>query len=317
MYVKRGLITTLLAAALLCGGGAASAATTPNSESFKVLCDGTNKLPPIYVAYTRDGAFERFNIVRDEKTGQLRGGYVPVAQEHIDSICAKGQAISAAPKPLSAEGEGTKVYTSYTLPSSFTIATYYGVIFGNFWVPGVMPSGHAAHLASYDFQGYNFRNSTGGSHFVNSMITQANWTTNHTGMGMIFGGGMAGTGTSGGLTCYPFSAVTESWHSITSPSNIVWRAGYTPNTCSPDFYADNVAFSVLSGANILQRSTFHLFYYGNPTAIHEAPVVDSAGWPFQPGYAGVAFLVATAVTSLPVSEYWTLSFTNVYHWTQP
>lgn len=282
-----------------------------------MLCEGTNKLPPIYVAYIANGAFERLNVIRDDKSGQLRGGYVPVEQAEINGICAKGQAVSAAPKPLTADGDQAKVWTEYSLPSSFTIATYYGLIFGNFWVPGYMPSSHEAHLASYDLYGNYFRNSTGGAHFANSMLTQANWTTNHTGMGVIFGGGMAGSGSSGGATCTPFSAVTESWHTVSSPFNIIWRVGYSPNTCSPDFYADNQTFTVLSGANVLQRSTFYLYNYGSSTPFFQAPIVDSTGWPFQPGYAGIAFLVATATGTLPTSEYWTLSFTNASHWTQP
>lgn len=299
-----------------------------------MLCDGTNKLPPIYVAYTRDGAFERLNIVRDEKTGQLRGGYVPVAQEHIDGICAKGQAISAAPKPLSAEGEGTKVYTSYTLPSSFTIATYYGIILGNFWVPGNMPSGHEAHLAQFDMVANYFGNATRGVHFANSLLTQANWTTNHTGKGMIFGRhangvhGIAGTGTTWSpvsqsyITCDQRSAVVETWHTNPNASppslgNYVWNASMNPNTCSPDFYYDNQKYTVLNGANIYQESTYWLYNYGSSTPFFMADTVSSWHYAFQSGYAGIAFLVASHPSyPLPTSEYWSLSFTNVVQWTQ-
>ncbi len=316
-YCRRNFVVATLVTAL--GGGAAFAASTPPSESFKVLCEGTNTLPPVYVAYIADGPFERLNVVRDEKSGQLRGRYVPVEQPEIDGICAKGQAVSAAPKPRTADGDQAKVWTEYSLPSSFTIATYYGIIFGNFWVPGDMPSGHEAHLASYNLYGNYFRISTGGAHFVNSMLTQANWTSNHTGMGMIFGGDVAGVGSSGGATCTPFSAVTESWHTLTasSPFSITWRFGQSSNTCSPDFYVDNQTFTVLSGANVQQRSTFYLYNYGSSTPFFQAPIADSTGNAFQPGYAGIAFLVATGVTSLPTSEYWTLSFTNVTQWTQP
>ncbi|HPG61688.1 MAG TPA: hypothetical protein PK586_06755 [Casimicrobium sp.] len=321
MYVKRELIATLLSAALLCGGGAALAATAPNSESFKVLCDGTNKLPPIYVAYSSNGAFERLNIVRDEKTGQLRGGYVPVAQEHIDGICAKGQAISAAPKPLSAEGERAKVYASYTLPSSFTIATYYGIILGNFWVPGNMPSGHEAHLAQFDVVANYFSSATGGSHFVNSMLTYANWSANeHTGMGMIFGPGIAGSGTAQGVTCLPRSAVTETWHSYGGYlGNKVWNATnaishpWDPNTCSPNFFQTSVKYTILNGANVLQQSTYWLYDYGYTTPFFQAPIVSGPLPNFQSGYAGITFLVAGYPAS---SEYWTLAFTNVSQWTQ-
>lgn len=153
---KRIFVVATLVTAL---GGAAFAASIPPTESFKVLCEGTNKLPPIYVAYIANGAFERLNVIRDDKSGQLRGGYVPVEQAQINSICAKGQAVSAAPKPLTADGDQAKVWTEYSLPSSFTIATYYGLIFGNFWVPGYMPSSHEAHLASYDLYGNYFRSS--------------------------------------------------------------------------------------------------------------------------------------------------------------
>lgn len=315
MNAKCIRIVATIAAAI--GGLASAAPASPNNESFKVLCDGTNKLPPIYVAYTRDGAFERLNIVRDEKTGQLRGGYVPVAQEHIDGICAKGQAISAAPKPLSAEGEGTKVYTSYTLPSSFTLATYYGVIFGNFWVPGVMPSGHAAHLATYDVLAYRFSNATGGSHFVNSLLTFADWGAGqHSGKGLIFGD-IVEPGISGGVTCYEQSVVTETWHD----GNYVWDgknpSAPAPNTCSPNFYYTGQNYSVLNGANVYQESTYWLFNGGAGSPFFQAPIVYSPHPGFRAGYAGITFLVASAVPTLPFGEYWTLSFTNVFHWTQP
>ena len=209
-----------------CGG--AFAATLPTAETqFRVICEGTNKAPPIYVQYNDRGEYERFNVTRDDK-GQMRGSYVAVAQEHIDGICADGQAMSASPKPtansLKRGNDRAKGYVTpqSSVPGSFTIATYYSTIFGNFWVPATLPSGHHAHLGSYNLTANNFVNASTLTHFVNSYLTASdNFVSYHHGKGHIFGPNIAGSGSSSGVTCSATSVVSETWLYPSSTPNRV------------------------------------------------------------------------------------------------
>ncbi len=287
-----------------------------------MICEGTNKAPPIYVQFNEQGEYERLNVTRDEK-GQLRGGYVAVAREHIDGICADGQAMSASPRPtvaLAKRGnDRAKGYVEpqSSVPASFTIATYYAVIFGNFWVPALLPSGHHAHLGSYNLTANNFANATTLTHFVNSYLTASdNFVNYFHGKGHIFGPNIAGSGSAQGLTCNPTSVVSETWLVPSSIPNIVWHAGSGNNTCSPAFFAHATPYKIFAGANDSQENTFWLYNNGETEPFFKAATVNSYESTYIAGQAGVAFLVAN-VYPLPVSEYWTINFTNVNVWTQP
>lgn len=283
------------------------------------MCTGSNKLAPIYVNYTQTGGYERLDITRDER-GQIKGKYLPVEQAQITGICADGQAISAMPKPstsevtLAAGRQKGGVPPASSVPTSFTIATYYSYVFGNLWVPASLPAGHHAHLAQYDIRATYFETATV-SHFVNSFLTASdNFETYHSGKGHIFGPYIAGTGTSGGVTCYPQSVVTETWQAYLG--GIVWNAQADTNTCSPSFFNSGQTYRILAGANDSQQSTFWLYDEGAPYPYFIAPTVLSPGPAFIGGQAGTAFFVAST-SALPANQYWTLGFQNVTVWTQP
>ena len=201
-----------------------------------------------------------------------------------------------------------------SVPSYFTIATYYSVIFGNFWVPNALPSGHHAHLGSYNLTANNFVNATTLTHFVNSYLTASdNFVSYHHGKGHIFGPNIAGSGSAGGLTCYPTSVVSETW---LTPTNAVWNAASATNTCSPAFFAHATPYKIFAGANDSQENTFWLYNNGETEPFFKAPTVNSYEPAYIAGQAGVAFLVVN-IYPLPVSEYWSINFTNVNVWTQP
>lgn len=230
--------------------------------------------------------------------------------------------MSSMPKPavtISKRGDQLKsIYADTSVPSSFTISTYYGYIFGNFWVPAALPSGHHAHLAQYDVTSFYFASGTYQNHFVNSLLTASdNFDTWHSGKGVIFGPGIAG----GGPICSSQSAVTETWSSrsyqMPKVNPIVWNAAQATNSCSPDFFYDNQTYRIFAGANDLQESTYWLYMNGSASPFFMAPTVNSYTSEFATGAAGVSFLVVSIQPTLPVSEYWRLEFKNVSSWTQP
>ena len=311
IYLAASFIITL-------GGGASNASAVPTENQFKVVCDGSNKLPPIYLSYTATGDYERLDVTRGER-GQLTGKYVQVEQAHIASICVDGQAISAMPKPSGSQTKrGTDrqktVPTNPSVPNSFTIAAYYSYVFGNFWVPATLPTGHHTHLSQYDITA-NYFDAATISHFANSLLTATdNFETYHSGKGHIFGPNIAGSGSSGGLTCYPQSVVSETWQAFVPA--IVWNSSTATNTCSPSFFNSGQTYRVLAGANDSQQSTFWLYDVGAPSPYFVAPTVTSTNAAFIAGQAGIAFLVAST-SPLPVDQYWTRGFQNVSVWTQP
>ena len=72
-----------------------------------------------------------------------------------------------------------------SVPSSFSIAIYYGIVLGNFGFQQ-MPSAHGAHLVDFSVQQVNFINANSGTHFVRANSGQRrNFTSDFDGKGFF------------------------------------------------------------------------------------------------------------------------------------
>lgn len=332
--MKTSLLSLLCCAAV--GLSTEAAAASP----FTVVCDGGGtKMPPVYLMQSKNGQLLRMEV-KQLPTGPYQSSRAAIPPGLVEKMCADRIPVSTMPLPEDvAAAEGVKIGVSSCVPSSFSIVGYtfigYSAVFGNFWVPGVMPSSDNAHLTSFDLDASGFSNATNGAHFVHMLTASSNSDidSDYNGKGMILGpygywcgGSPAYSGAYGSVSetfFYPVIGAgpgTSGWYGNPNRSR-VW-AGYNPSidsfgttdaphhTCVQQPTSGPVSFLV--GANRWQQSVYYtrISPYLPWT---QTPVVDSYTPYYAMGYAGVTFFVAAG--GAPGN--WTLSFTNVSSWTQP
>ena len=121
------------------------------------ICSGNNDNAPVFLHRNQDGALQNFEVFITA-SGGYRGQYTTLSADTIAKVCAKGISLSVLPViAVSSVGtDGLKVDTvpqnSY-LPSSFQIqgitTVGYNAVIGNFWVAGIIPTGHSAHITQF------------------------------------------------------------------------------------------------------------------------------------------------------------------------
>lgn len=259
-------------------------------------------------------------------------------------MCSDGISISIIPKAQSAikkSGDLSKVDQLSVVPDHFSIVGYnyggaYGT-YGNFWVPGTMPSNHNAHITQFDVAENGFYNATNGAHLVHMLTASSSATidTEYQGKGMIFGPygyfcgpGSAGASSPGGGSygsiseTYMFPTPTPPASDYTNLNRTKVWGGYD---VSRDSFAAvaapyhtcfqqqaGVSVTYLAGANRAQGSVYYTKASSSSTWI-TTPAIDSSSPYFRTGNAGVVFFVASGGPP----GVWTLQFTNVSSVTQP
>lgn len=327
------------------------------AANFERVCTGTNDQAPVFITRDPSGTLERLEVFFvDANTGQsanygkarnplsIRGRYVAVSIDDVTAVCRSGISVAVMPKPRSSLpnfGNTPKagVDPAATVPPSFTIQTVAAckqglgcttTVWGNFWVPGVMPGYHNAHLSQFTVTASNFHNAPNNGHFVHSLLTvsDTNLVADFDGKGMIFGYDTTYCG-NGSPT---YGSVAETWVIQNPPPpypgnkvRVFNGIGLEiPNTCSP--MTPNDTYRFLVGANRQQQSQFYRYHgasmtpdYPPPGSNFDAYVVNSLHPYFRGGGAGVAFFVAGGNQATPVYPLiqWSLTFTGVSTWTQP
>jgi hypothetical protein len=263
---------------------------------------------------------ERLEVVsvasKESIGGGIRAKQVPVTEEQYLGLCERGYAVGVLPAPTpiekSARGRKAAIYSNSQLPTSFSIAIYYGLVFGNFWVPGYMPWYYEAHLVDFTVQPVNFHNATLGTHFVSTQMTtsNSNFASDFDAKGFIFGRDT----TFCGSYYYPiFGSVAETWVNLPNGySNVVvWDGTPAPDTCAG--MSANTSYRFFAGANRQQQSVYWRYTPGASTPHYQSPVVSSYDPNFRLGGSGVGFLV---VAPEGTQDYWALYFSNVSSWVQ-
>lgn len=128
-------------------------------------------------------------------------------------------------------GAKSGVYQQATVPGSFSIATYYGVVFGNFWVLGAMPVSHGAHLVDFTVDQVNFVNANSGTHFVqvHTSVSDSDFASDFDGKGFYFGLDATFCGASTPV----YTLVSETRTINRAATNVVvWHQTKSPNTCA-------------------------------------------------------------------------------------
>ncbi len=272
-----------------------------------LLC-GDEKLAPVYV-FTRPDAVGlfRLNAMTTEKN-TYRFSYEAVAETEIVGLCGLGFSVASTPVPklLAAIGsDGQKsIGAISTLPSSFSIVgTYYGAVFGNFWVQTTMPRGQNTQWSAFDVIPTNFEAPNNSAHLVHSLLTYSedNIETSFSGKGIIFGqwGPSFGCGTVGRT----FAPAVEIW------GNGAGGTVLSPSTCGPDM-TPGTSYGFTTSANMAQQMTYSQYFSGASTPIFSTPVFYATGPNFVTGYSGVAFFVSTD-GRLPANGAWSLQFSGV------
>ncbi len=285
--------------------------------------------------------------------GRFAIAHIEVTPDELAAECKNGTSIAVLAAELSGpKTQGFKAIipqsalpTSFTIMTSTTIACKQGqtpqcrrAVWGNFWVPGSMPAAHNAHIVQYDVVQSNFAAATLSTHFVNTLLTvsNSNFTSDFQGKGMIIGV----SGDCGGN----YSSLVETWQigniagaPPVANEQVNWGQFTAPNTCYSLSSVSSYRFLV--GANRSQASQYWIYPNGSPTPTMLPTVaqVNNYFWSAQAwgtpansaytdlysgysysglGAAGVAFFVSTP-GPIPVSEVWSLSFTNASSVTQP
>ena len=291
---------------------AASAAVPPIANADVIpgalLICGDPKLAPVYVFTKSDalGLF-RLNALVTEKNN-YRFSYEVVAESEISDLCGMGFAVASMPVPrqLPAVGSDSQKFVgaSASLPASFSIVgTYYGAVFGNFWVPNTMPRGLQTQWSAFDVIPTNFEAPNNNAHLVHSLLTYSsdNIVASFSGKGIMFGqfGPSFACGTVGGT----FTSAVE-----------VWGDGVGGNVFSPSTCAQNMtpgtSYGYTTAANMVEQVTYSKYLSGASTPIFSTPVFTAAGAGFVTGYAGVTFFVATD-GRVPANGAWSLQFSGV------
>ena len=290
-----------------------------------ILRPGTTEpVGPIYLSRNLvTGEFERLDVtVADSRTpGKPERKYqatrAVVPPSLYQEVCAFGYSVAILPDLAKSKafvrGDRAKGYVPSigSVPSSFSIAIYYGIVLGNFWVPASMPSAHGAHLVDFSVQQVNFINANSGTHFVQvqTAVSDRNFTSDFDGKGFYFGLDATYCGSSSPV----YTSVAETWTINSAAGNVVvWDQTKSPNTCAA--MPTSVPVRFLAGANRSQQSQYWRYDNGAPTPTFQSGVVNSYDPYFRAGGAGTAFLVA-GFGSYP-GEYWALYFQNVASWTQ-
>lgn len=243
----------------------------------------------------------------------------PVAPGQYRELCARGYSVALLPDSNKLDSLASTatdrpkgaVAPQSSVPSSFSIAMYYGIVFGNFWVPGTMPATHNAHLVDFTVQQVNFINANSGTHFVqvHTAVSDTNFASDFDGKGFYVGLDATFCGASSPI----YTSVAETWTINAATTNVVvWDQTHSPNTCAA--MPTTVPVRFLAGANRWQQSQYWRYDNGASSPTFQSGVVNSYDPYFRSGGAGTAFFVAT-FGSYP-GEYWALYFQNASSWTQ-
>jgi len=314
----------------------AAATNTP-----KLLCAGNNDLAPVYLLQGANGALSRMEVTV-LKSGRYDVSYVQVSLDELHAECANGMSVAALVPRLNT-GLKAGVPSEMSVPSSFTIMTSttvackYGLpppecrrqVWGNFWVPGSMPSYDNAHIVQYDLAQSGFSSAASGTHFVNSLLTvsNSNFVAEFQGKGMIIGA--ANSCPNAG-----YNAIIQTWQNNSSMPTNQSQAWY--GTCVPLSPTD--AYRFLVGANRDQGtaawvyppgavnpiqnlvSSADQYFWSSPTWLNGGNPGYSTPYPSYSysgtGASGTAFFVAT-FAPIASTEVWSLSFSGVTAVTQP
>jgi hypothetical protein len=300
-------LTRHIASGLFAFFGLSQIGSADLMKGASLLC-GDEKQVPVYVFTPNSGdGLVRLNAVSDEKR-MYRFSLEKVSQEEVSELCELGHSVASTPLPQPLPQAGVEaqkaIGANSSIPSSFTIVgTYYGSVFGNFWVPALIPRGQSTQWSAFDVLQTNFEAPYNDSHLVHSLLTYSsdNIASSFSGKGIIlgqFGSGFA-CGTVGGT----YTSAAE-----------IWGDGYGGNVLSPSTCAQNmvtgVSYGFTTAANMAQQMTYSKYISGASSPIFSTPVFSAVGPGFVTGYSGVTFFVSTN-GRVPANGGWSLQFSGV------
>ncbi len=320
-YMKFQSSFLLVAFALFCS----PAIALPDPEylckpSRPILLPGKpDPVGPVYLSRNSvSGDVERFDIVMNptqERSPALQkysARRVPVPAEQYRGLCDFGYSVAILPIPerasekRGADHAKSGIYQQANLPGSFSIAMYYGVVFGNFWVPSTIQVSHTAHLVDFTVDQVNFVAANSGTHFaqVQTAVSNSDFASDFDGKGFMIGLDATYCGASTPV----YTSAAETWTINSAATNVVvWDQTKSPNMCAA--MPTSIPVRFFAGANRAQKSQYWRYDNGASSPTFQSGIVDSYEEWFRQGGAGTAFLVAT-FGSYP-GEYWALYFTNV------
>jgi hypothetical protein len=320
------------------------------SSNARVNAESGERLGPVHLL--RDQVLKQIVTMQvlGEPGASYKVTYEPVQEETVRSICDSGFDVSALIKPLASDStpksaaQNTEIKTIIppfsSLPVTFSIFAYQGQVYGNFWVPGTMPSNHNAHIVDYRVTSTNFHNASLGAHMVTVLtaVSLSNFDQDFDGKGFWFGS----TTLCGSSTNPSFSSLAQTWRlnlattctsegPVFNGSNIYFfppspcppvqlPQALAPNTCSAMAYSTSGAgptYRFYGGANRQQASVYWRYLGSSSTPQYQAPTITRVVPGYRTGHAGIALFVGGALGPLPFFETWNLSFTNATQRTQP
>ena len=317
------------------GGGVNAALPVPVPER---ICSGNNDNAPVFLHRSKDGVLQNFEVFITA-SGSYRGQYSTLSADTVAQICAKGISLSVLPviavPPVGADGlKVDTVPQNLYLPSSFQIQGIttigYNAVIGNFWVAGIIPTEHNAHITQFTMEQTGFEVDYQNNKHL-AVMTMHHTTDN-------FASAYRGKGMALGLcsVCFPsdttlvYASISETWlvnngdtQCQPGPCDVrVWFGDPYVNPPIPTtgvHLSPYVKYDFLVGANKSQQSVYYVRNNGD-TNWGVTPMVDSYNAsfnvaPWNLSQAGIAFLVA-GTPDLPVGN-WTLSFSGVSARTQP
>jgi|GEM_PF-4504970 len=237
---------------------------------------------------------------------------VRVQMGDIQRVCAAGYDVSAIDIYASSQaGDAQKGYVQpiTSLPSSFTITGLWGEVWGNFWVPQALPSGHTYQVADFKVTPYNFASSGTFAHLVVPVLTtsNSNFQSDFDGKGAIF------YGNSGACSAVVEAWAIQNWSETTGCGTgpTCQAVVYSPDSCSS--WDSSQPRRFLVGANVWQSVTYWSCPASGACPGFVSPAMNTWMSGYRAGGAGVGFLVAMAYSS----SVWSLTFSDVVAYTGP
>ncbi len=319
--------------AILCLGLGSASAYAADTVFVEKVCEATtvapsageDGTPPILLNRQKAGGpLFRLETRTDEKGGIVGARSVPVSVDEAKRLCDAGFPVSVVDSTgvaRAVSGQKTAVEPLSSLQSSFSIVGLYDVTWGNFWVPGAMPSGHTYQVVDFTVDPYNYSTTGASSHFGVSTLTvsNSNLDQDFDGKGAYFAASDPFCGTV--LESWAIQGYSDATGTCSNPANclaVVFRGSapapwnLEPNSCN--YWSATAKKRFLVGANTSQLSRYWHCVPGGACPVVVSPDVNSTTPYFRAGGAGVAFLQVGASYS---SSVWYLTFSNVISYTGP
>ena len=286
--------------------------------------------PPIFFnRFPGDSRLMRFEGRADKDNRLVGVKRVAVSDEEVKGLCEQGFPVAALNigSAKAANRSKTIVEPLSALKTAFTIKStnFYGYlpwkIYGNFWVPGSMPTGHTYQVVDFTVTPNNYENSGPYSHFAVGTLVVSDSNFDHDSDGKraaIFGG--SGNCGSANKTALQSWAIQNHPHSHPPSSSCGSYLGCSnpvfdgviasPSTCRAWDAIVPKRFWV--GANTWQGSVHWRCQPGGTCPEFTSPSIDSTTPYFRSGGAGVMF-----VHVLSADVEWALSFSNALSYSAP